>query len=120
MDLQRKLSQLYSCATKDYHEIAKNLLTNLRKDDEFLLILIKTFLSSPLSMNSQRFLEIANHIPLQVYKKLLNKSEDKIKYDVDPLIDCQLTGFIQLMLRNYSQADLKFQKSLEISKNSKV
>ena len=87
MDLQRKLSRLYSCPTKDYHEIAKNLLTNLRKDDEFLLILIKKFLSSPLTMNSQRFLEIANHIPLQVYKKLLNKEGDKQKYDDKPLID---------------------------------
>ncbi|MHA1510182.1 MAG: tetratricopeptide repeat protein, partial [Promethearchaeota archaeon] len=118
MDLQRKLSQLYSCPTKDYHQIAKNLLTNLRKDDEFLLVLIKTFLSSPLSMNSQRYLEIANHIPLQMYKKLLNKSKDKLKFDVDPLIDCQISGIIQLMLRNYTQADLIFQKSLEISKNN--
>ncbi len=118
MDLQRKLSQLYSCPTKDYHQIAKNLLTNLRKDDEFLLILIKTFLSNPVSMNSQRFLEIANHIPLQMYKKLLNKSEYKLKFDVDPLIDCQISGIIHLMLRNYAQADLNFEKSLEISKNN--
>jgi tetratricopeptide (TPR) repeat protein len=118
MDLQLKLSQLYSCSTKDYHNIAKNLLTNLRKNDEFLLILLKTFLSLPVSMNSQRFLEIANHIPLQVYKKLLNKSGDKLKYNADPLIDCQISGIIQLMLRNYSQADKIFQKSMEISKNN--
>ncbi|MHA1562992.1 MAG: hypothetical protein ACTSPA_12810, partial [Promethearchaeota archaeon] len=82
------------------------------------MVLIKTFLSSPLSMNSQRYLEIANHIPLQMYKKLLNKSKDKLKFDVDPLIDCQISGIIQLMLRNYTQADLIFQKSLEISKNN--
>ena len=118
MDLQRKLTQLYTCPTKDYHQIAKDLLTNLREDDEFLLILIKIFLSSPLSMNSQRFLEIANHIPLQVYKKLLNKSGDNLKIDDNPLIDCQISGIIQLMLKNYSQADIKFQKAMEISKNN--
>jgi len=118
MDLQRKLSQLYSCPTKDYHNIAKNLLTNLRKNDEFLLILIKTFLSSPVSMNSQRFLEIANHIPLQVYKKLLNKAGDKQKYDDNPLIDYQISGVIHLMLRNYSEADINFKKSMTISKNN--
>ncbi len=118
MDLQRKLSRLYSCPTKDYHQIAKNLLTNLRKDEEFLLILIKNFISSPLSMNSQRFLEIANQIPLQVYKKLLKKAGDKQKFDDNPLTDCQISGFIQLMLRNYSQAEIYFQKSIEISKNN--
>ena len=118
MDLQRKLSQLYSCPTKDYHQIAKNLLTNLRKNEEVLLILIKMFLNSPLSMNSQRFLEIANQIPLQVYKKLLTIAEEKQKYDNNPLIDYQISGFIQLMLRNYSQADINFQKSLDIFKNN--
>ena len=118
MDLQRKLSQLYSCPTKDYHQIAKNLLTNLRKNDEFLLAILKKFLTSPLSMNSQRFLEVANQIPLQLYKKLLNKSGDKPIYDDNPLIDCQISGIIQLMLRNFSQADIKFQKAMEISKNN--
>ena len=118
MDIQKKITRLYSCPTKDYHQIAKSLLTNLRQDETLLLILIKKFLSLPLSMNSQRFLEIANHIPLQVYKKLLNKSRDKQKFDNNPLIDCQISGFIQLMLRNYSRADLKFKKSLEISINN--
>nr|WP_147663093.1 tetratricopeptide repeat protein [Candidatus Prometheoarchaeum syntrophicum]QEE16214.1 cellulose synthase subunit BcsC [Candidatus Prometheoarchaeum syntrophicum] len=118
MDLHQKLSQLYSCQTKDYHQIAINLLTNLRKSEEFLLVLIKKFLNSPLSMNSQRFLEIANQIPLQVYKNLLNKAERKQKYDVDPLIHHQISGFIQLMLRNYTQADSLFQKSEEIMKNN--
>jgi len=118
MDLHQKLSQLYSCPTKAYHQIAKNLLTNLRKSEEFLLVLIKKFLISPLSMKSQRFLEIANQIPLQVYKTLLNKTDEKQKYDVNPLIDCQISGFIQLMLRNHTQADMNFQKSLEIDKNN--
>ena len=118
MDLHKKLSQLYSCPTKDYHQIANNLLTNLRKSEEFLLVLIKKFLNSPLSMNSQRFLEIANQIPLKVYNKLLTISEENQKYDDNPLIDYQISGFIQLMLRNYSQADINFQKSLEIIKNN--
>jgi len=118
MERPRLLSLVYFSTTEGYHHYIYNLLLILREREDFLLDLIKIFLSSPLTMNSLRYLEMANQIQLQVYNKLLKKSGDNQKYDDDPLIDYQVSGFIQLILRNYSQADLLFQKSLEISRNN--
>ena len=144
MNFHQQLSRMYSCPTGDYHEIAKVLLTDHRKNEEFALNCLKEFLKLPLSMNSQRILEIINQIPLGIYKSLLKKLKNAIKkpiraskskktskkgkkstksmksmqnWDLDekPIVFGQIIGSIELLLGNYKQADRELQKIIKLS-----
>lgn len=105
------LSALHEASSEKYNRIVLDILSRYRSVGkvDFLEALVEKFLETPLSLKSQREIELLNLFPRAFYNLVLPRIESESSINGTPQSNLK-KGIFYLMNRQYSEADGLFNK----------